>query len=576
MKLIRLKLLSKFRSLQAGFEINFHPHSSETPEHPIHPICFVGRNGTGKSNAMELLCEIFYYLETLHLEYSEDIRNINKSLGFEIEYSIPNSSAILYDSSKELSQSLLLQFVKVVKKEGNEPAQFFIKDEAEEYVSAVDKDDTSREQRKAIRNLLPNKVIGYSSGLNELISNPFLRMQFHYYHEYSQQVSQLIFEEVDSTRLFYMNYQTNETVLLANYLMQEESALEVLNKRLEISGLDSFRIQIEKGILLKADKSISSAEKEDVQLLQAFLEDIECLKKCATCYKEQEIKSSERSSYRRSRSKTSTVLTLDYKVDGATKQAFRHYFGNAFRLFKLLHQLTLLNIHKLSDAQIKTVRNSEMDFNISDFLPKLAESELLFNITDIKLKKNRSGTISYNGISDGEHQFMHIVGTTILMNEPATLFLFDEPETHYNPAWRSTLVNTLNQVAANQNRQQVVLLTTHSPFILSDCHEENVFQFSRNETTNYPEAKPIGTKTFGTSFDILLEEAFGKEESISEMASEKIKAFYKMPMETEEDIKAIKSKAYSLGESIEKGFLFDYLNRKLRAIRAQQKKENAA
>ena len=67
MRLKRIKLNSDFRSLKSGFELDFlheMPHDLE-----VNPYCIVGRNGSGKSNILELLSSIFYHLELRCLDF---------------------------------------------------------------------------------------------------------------------------------------------------------------------------------------------------------------------------------------------------------------------------------------------------------------------------------------------------------------------------------------------------------------------------------------------------------------------------------------------------------------------------
>ncbi len=91
MKLHRLKILSDFRGLPAGFEISFTP--SDLFAKDLEPICFVGLNGSGKSNVLEALSEIFFYLETYHLEEDKKALSSYKTLlGFEIKYCLPRTS----------------------------------------------------------------------------------------------------------------------------------------------------------------------------------------------------------------------------------------------------------------------------------------------------------------------------------------------------------------------------------------------------------------------------------------------------------------------------------------------------
>ncbi len=237
MKLAYIKLLSRYRSLPKGFEMRF---DTETPQlDKVSPICFVGRNGSGKSNVMEFLAEVFYYLETIGIsqnrESIEDQLKLSKDLGFEME--------LEYHAESDMR----IKFVK-------RPNEFLFDMEGNEDI-AVKGEELSKkgfnwswlDYATTLYGFMPEKVIGYSSGMNELLSNPFLRMQFQYYKEYIQSVREQLNQVTDTSRLFYMSYLTNETVLLANYLIEPENTeggnpLAIVNKQIRAKDIDSFRI----------------------------------------------------------------------------------------------------------------------------------------------------------------------------------------------------------------------------------------------------------------------------------------------------------------------------------------------
>ncbi|MDX3960572.1 hypothetical protein Q6A78_09220, partial [Aliarcobacter skirrowii] len=80
MKLMRLKLLSEFRGLAKGFEIDFT--NSENTSNSIEPICLIGLNGSGKSNVLEVISEIFFYLEMFKSANKNDLKKYNYEFGF--------------------------------------------------------------------------------------------------------------------------------------------------------------------------------------------------------------------------------------------------------------------------------------------------------------------------------------------------------------------------------------------------------------------------------------------------------------------------------------------------------------
>ena len=74
MKLLKLKIENEdgFRSLQQDFVINFHTLADTEAMGQFRPFCFAGLNGSGKSNVLEALANIFYHLELCVAKYLPD------------------------------------------------------------------------------------------------------------------------------------------------------------------------------------------------------------------------------------------------------------------------------------------------------------------------------------------------------------------------------------------------------------------------------------------------------------------------------------------------------------------------
>lgn len=90
MKLIRLKIEERFRSLKNDFEIVFRKPMKEDDLFEFHPFCFAGLNGSGKSNVLEALSNIFYHIECIINNYpvfAYDAKESNPNT-FELEYFI--------------------------------------------------------------------------------------------------------------------------------------------------------------------------------------------------------------------------------------------------------------------------------------------------------------------------------------------------------------------------------------------------------------------------------------------------------------------------------------------------------
>ena len=256
------------------------------------------------------------------------------------------------------------------------------------------------------------------------------------------------------------------------------------------------------------------------------------------------------------------------------RNAFQRKFGSSFALFRDLYYLNLLNIHLHGmDARKKIKDAPSMTYdNLSYMVPVPNRNNLIFTLDKIRLnKEGETEAIKYKNLSDGEHQMMHVLGSIMLLNTSGSILLYDEPETHFNPDWRSQLITLINKATEEKKkedkiRKQEIIITSHSPFIVSDCRRERVFIFEKGKTTN-PKIN-----TFGTSVNIITEEVFKKKESISGQSIEKIEDIKKLPLTTLPEIETAKEASRVLGESVEKILLFRELLIKENKIKEDDKK----
>jgi len=164
------------------------------------------------------------------------------------------------------------------------------------------------------------------------------------------------------------------------------------------------------------------------------------------------------------------------------------------------------------------------------------------------------------------------MGICLMLKDRKSILLLDEPETHFNPSWRAKFIKILDDsIKAGNNREYVngsfnvhslkdILLTSHSPFIISDCMPDNVLFFSRNEQTKLVEAKKaseLGLKTYGSSVDYILKNFF-KTNLISNKSFEELKEII-----DHGTIDELRKAVEDFGESSEKQFLFRKIYEKM-------------
>lgn len=96
------------------------------------------------------------------------------------------------------------------------------------------------------------------------------------------------------------------------------------------------------------------------------------------------------------------------------------------------------------------------------------------------IDKNNKLILS-KSLSDGEHQFLHTIGLSLIYKNTSSLFLLDEPETHFNPDWRAKYISVLEKCFKGDNQSPEILISSHSPFIVSDTKRNHVLILDKNK-----------------------------------------------------------------------------------------------
>jgi restriction system-associated AAA family ATPase len=576
MKLIRLKITDPkgFRSLHAGFEHIFRSEwtlqdeAAKLPqfsEKGFSPFVCAGPNGSGKSNLLEALAAIFYHLECMYLDnlptmfgYDDETNidgfrsDIAQPEGFEIEYLIPTGS----------SDVRIHAHVLITKKLDESPkVQWLNRDELYKDHNPLSRDE--------IKRLLPDFILGYSSGENEVLSLPFFKSRFIQFDEYLNALrDQLPYSGRPETRMAFMDNSFSQAILLCNLLYNEAEALELFELDMGLGDLQEFRIVIKRSIEISAEKASEFGSEHSaityndennqytlnlVDLLEAnqdsserFDPMITRLKRCATCYFVDE---------------STDTLYLDYCVNDATKKAFTENFSfevnkSPIELFQAFQVLLSLNLYTVSDSLKSDLYKSDSLY-VSETIPTLASDERIMRFKNFWFnKKGIEEPVLLKSLSDGEHQLLHSLGLCLLFKDTNSLFLLDEPETHFNPAWRSNFISRLRACFPekdNLDASHEMLITTHTPFLISDSERHKVLVFDKDSVTNTVNIKHPEYKTLGASINKITIETFGKQETIGGYAQSLLDEFNDEFESGEADIdNLLKRIDNRLGDSVEK------------------------
>jgi len=294
--------------------------------------------------------------------------------------------------------------------------------------------------------------------------------------------------------------------------LADKTKANMLKEILQLNDLQSFRITL----------NTDSLYKKVIPVNEKLADNLQNLKLCATSWIEKTVGENK-------------LLILDFLINEETKNAFEYHFTNAFNLFKLFYELEIFNLYLVDKPTRDLMLQVHKSYNFSDEMPKSEPSRLVFRIEKIYIIKKIDESkppknIYYKALSDGEHQFNEVLGTVLMMEQEGCLFLIDEPDTHFNPKWRAKLIKMLNHMAAisfnadgniEKVRKQEIIITTHSPFVISDSSSEDVYRFIKDKGIIEFDNPKI--QMYGADISIILDEIFEKEETISDMAKKELK-----------------------------------------------------
>lgn len=601
MKLLRLKITDPagFRSLPCGFEHHFRTEWSLQDElaqaNDFAPFVCAGPNGSGKSNLLEALAAVFFQLEVLRVRRSflpealQDEALDVSPVAFELDYLIRVPAEYRSPDSPPWAK------VGVWKKAG-ESVRFLWDNQ----------DDFDTDVYEAFKGghadiLLPQYVLGYSSGENEILSLPFFKMRFVQFDEYWNALTrQLSYPGHPETRLAYLDSGFSQAILLCNLLFQDESTLQPFREDVGIEALQEFRIILRRRIpidaiqldafdladedqkrerrnrilaeartrglsesdisqsvedwirreIIKGNPALSETDEPGstryrLNLLQLLEGDeksslvVSALKRCATL------------SYI---DDASDALVLDYWVNEATRQAFRENFdGSALALFQAFQVLLTLNLYAVSHV-LKADLYTSTSHYVSETVPTLASDQRIMRFKFVRFtKQGVAEPMMLKELSDGEHQLLHSLGLCLLFRETNSLFLLDEPETHFNPDWRANFISRLRQCLSDQGEfAQEMLITTHTPFLISDSKPDKVLVFAKDKASGKVSISHPPYNTLGASINKITHKTFGKRETIGGGAQQVLEQLLADPISKADPHGLARRIMDTMGDSVER------------------------
>ena len=529
MRLLHLHIIEapSCGGLLDGLSVNLHRSHTWGDGH-LQPLCLIGPNGSGKSQFLQVLAEIFQAAWHTH-NPQEERAEANPRLRFNILYEI---------APKGDGESRQVRLARQATGRSTKNVAMEIR-EGNDFRPIED----PRSQEYGTH--LPKLIVAYTSGDNETLSLPFFVSR----SEYAEAVGHAALQKdgasaiVPNNRLQLIDYGTHLEVLIANLMIAEPVLRTALIGHAMLESLSTWRciVQLNHSGAPQARRPRSS--RKGIQLTDELEKYLDNLKRCATCWDYEE--------------KAETYI-FDFYVDEELRRAFRAFWTTAAELYQSLHKLAMLNdlmIPRASRTRIKR----EMDRrHFAARLPEPQDESKVFRFEEVTFRKTEDTTgitlVDYVSLSDGEHQQAQLFGMFAMMTGRDTLFLLDEPESHFNPQWRAQFISRLARLPIHNFGGQEIILTTHAPFLASDLSREQVRIFRKDDAQ-----VRVGTpniETFGATYDRILQHCFDVSPPISQVARDTIER-----LRTEGTPTQIKDALEKIGASVERALLADHLRK---------------
>lgn len=221
--------------------------------------------------------------------------------------------------------------------------------------------------------------------------------------------------------------------------------------------------------------------------------------------------------------------------------------------------------------------NGKKDFYTKKLLENYSYYHYLENRDDYPTNMTSKFRIYFQMLSEGEERFIDILAKiTESIDENNTdakllILLMDEPDQSLHPEWSRCFIDIITRAINSTDfagKTQVVM-STHSPYLLSDILPSGIFMLSRNLTDRYLSITGGNNdKLSGLGANIydLMQNEFFMKNTIGEFATKKINQYIRkideLDLEKESDFREIEFFISQIGEPLIKKTMQMRLNEK--------------
>jgi predicted ATPase len=176
---------------------------------------------------------------------------------------------------------------------------------------------------------------------------------------------------------------------------------------------------------------------------------------------------------------------------------------------------------------------------------------------DDDVKADDVGVLRYEELSDGEQMVLGRMALFhLLQGQQDALLLLDEPETHFNDKWKREIVDIIDDAIGRTTND--VLISTHSAIVLSDVFNNEIVMVQK--TQNGSIVRSVDEPTFATDPSALMMTVFGADDSIGKRAQEFIEDKLRQATGTPAEIAVLERLIARMGSGFYRSELRTLLN----------------
>lgn len=470
------------RNLEVSFSSALEPVASATTSEPkrIRSHALIGQNGTGKSNLIEALINIFRTIDLEidpPFEYTLEYEIRERIVRIQADFDVLKTRAIVWIDGKKETQSFLLKN----------------------------------------RELLPSHIFAYYSGRNERIEQLFQEHQ----------------------RRFNLRQEITADEVLPEHLLQNFTASEA-----DIRAIEEAKLRREAKLKQAGDDRLRRlfycrGGHSQLVLLACLLSDDPVFKKVLNNLHIESLESALfvlKEPHRLREKRRNSKFDENEIIEGDPR--FWYARGNVVSEFlDKLWQVAWAPIEQEASKQIDFRGRSEKQKQLYLYIPnkeklkelgelvggpdsffRYAEGAYIGDLIDevritVKKRDEHGGKVSFTHLSEGELQMLTVLGLMRITREDHCLFLLDEPDTHLNPIWKLRYFDDIEGVLSSDKDALVqgesqILITTHDPMMVGSLRKEQVHIIRKSEgntLVEQPDEHPQGMGVSG----LLKSEMFG-------------------------------------------------------------------